>query len=276
MHRRGLARLPARRARRARSTATAPMGPTSRSTATASTRTSCCSIPMRGAWPASCAGPTRCSATASNVAARRPVLRPPRQRAGACRRRVVVDDSFNWGDDRPPDVPWDRHGDLRGACARPDACCARTSAARARHLRRAGRSARHRPPATARRHRGRAAAGPRLRAGPLPASQKGLRNYWGYNTSASSRPSRATCPTARANEMRDRRAPPARRRHRGHPRRRLQPHRRGQRAGPDAVVPRPRQRQLLPAGRRRSAPLHQRHRQRQHAEPLAIRACCRW
>ena len=36
-------------------------------------------------------------------------------------------------------------------------------------------------------------------------------------------------------------------RHRGDPRRRLQPHRRGQRARPDAVVPRHRQRRLLPA-----------------------------
>ena len=30
---------------------------------------------------------------------------------------------------------------------------------------------------------------------------------------------------------------------------------------------------LLPDER---APLHQRHRHRQHAEPVAIRACCRW
>ena len=43
----------------------------------------------------------------------------------------------------------------------------------------------------------------------------------------------------------------ARGRHRGHPRRRLQPHRRGQPPGPDAVLPGHRQRRLLPAGRRR-------------------------
>ena len=62
MHRRGLARLPAQRAAPACSTAIAPTGRTSRSTAIASTRTSCCSIPMPGASPASCAGPMRCTA----------------------------------------------------------------------------------------------------------------------------------------------------------------------------------------------------------------------
>ena len=62
--------------------------------------------------------------------------------------------------------------------------------------------------------------------------------------------------------------PAARRRHRGDPRRRLQSHRRGQRDGPDLVVPRPRQCELLPAGGRQSAPLRQRHRHRQHAESL--------
>ena len=44
----------------------------------------------------------------------------------------------------------------------------------------------------------------------------------------------------------------ARGRHRGHPRRRLQPHRRGQPPRPDARLPRHRQRRLLPAGRRTS------------------------
>ena len=68
----------------------------------------------------------------------------------------------------------------------------------------------------------------------------------------------------------------ARRRHRGHPRRRLQPHRRRQRARPDAVVQGHRQRLLLPAAARPAALLHQRHRHRQHGQPQSIRACCRW
>ena len=55
-------------------------------------------------------------------------------------------------------------------------------------------------------------------------------------------------------------------RHRGHPRRGLQPHRGGQPPRPDAVLPRHRQRRLLPAGRGRQAVLHGLHRHRQLAE----------
>ena len=61
------------------------------------------------------------------LAARRPLLRPPRQRAAACPNAWSADDSFNWADDRPPDVPWARHRHLRGACARPHHAAATTS-----------------------------------------------------------------------------------------------------------------------------------------------------
>ena len=64
----------------------------------------------------------------------------------------------------------------------------------------------------------------------------------------------------------------ARGRHRGHPRRRLQPHRRGQRDRPDASRFRGhRQRRVLPAGRRRQGPLlrHHRHRQQPADAPPA-------
>ncbi len=59
---------------------------------------------------------------------------------------------------------------------------------------------------------------------------------------------------------------PARRGHRGDPRRRLQPHRRGQPPGPDAVHARHRQRRLLPARRGRPAVLHGLHRHRELAQ----------
>ena len=53
--------------------------------------------------------------------------------------------------------------------------------------------------------------------------------------------------------------------HRGDPRRRLQPHRRGQPPRPDAVLQGRRQRELLPPGARRPAPLHGLHGHGQHA-----------
>ena len=60
-----------------------------------------------------------------------------------------------------------------------------------------------------------------------------------------------------------------RRRHRGHPRRGLQPHRRGQPPGADAVAQGRRQRVLLPPHARRPAPLHGLHGHGQLAQPGA-------
>ena len=94
-------------------------GPYEPAPATASTPTSCCSILMRSALHGESAlEPTRCTATGSAA----PAPTCPSTAATArrpCRKAVVVDDSFNWGDDRPPGaVGTDR--DLRGAPARPD------------------------------------------------------------------------------------------------------------------------------------------------------------
>jgi hypothetical protein len=64
-------------------------------------------------------------------------------------------------------------------------------------------------------------------------------------------------------------------RHRGDPRRGLQPHGRGQPPGPDAVVQGHRQRRLLPARRRRPGALLRHHRHRQqpaHATPARAAA----
>ena len=98
---------------------------------------------------------------------------------------------------------------------------------------------------------------------------QGLRNYWGYNTLgffaphadyAASQPGPAG-PGVQGDGQGD-----ARRRHRGHPRRRLQPHRRGQPPRPDAELQGHRQRGLLPPRRGRPALLHGLHRHRQHPQ----------
>ncbi|MBV1799853.1 glycogen debranching protein GlgX [Siccirubricoccus sp. G192] len=106
-----------------------------------------------------------------------------RDSAPAMPKSVVVDDSFNWGDDRPPGVPWDRtviyEAHLRGLTMRRDDIAPRergTFAALAdpriaEHLQRLGVTA--------------------IEFLPVQAFlqdrflvSKGLRNYWGYSTLA--------------------------------------------------------------------------------------------
>ena len=81
--------------------------------------------------------------------------------------------------------------------------------------------------------------------------ERGLTNYWGYNTLAFFVPDPASPPIVppvdAIGRVQDDGAGAARRRSRSDPGRGLQPHRRRRRNGPDAVVPRHRQRQLLPA-----------------------------
>ena len=85
------------------------------------------------------------------------------------------------------------------------------------------------------------------------AAPAGLVNYWGYQPVSFFAPHAAYAQPAGPDGGRRRvprpgqGAPPGR--HRGHPRRRLQPHRRGRRGRPDVLLPRPRQRRLLPARR---------------------------
>ena len=82
--------------------------------------------------------------------------------------------------------------------------------------------------------------------------EHGLRNYWGYNSIGFSGPAqllRRRRPAGRTGRRVQGHGPgPARGRHRGDPRRRLQPHRRGQPPRPRAVDEGDRQRRLLPAG----------------------------
>ena len=97
--------------------------------------------------------------------------------------------------------------------------------------------------------------------------EKGLTNYWGYNTLAFFAPDPRYLVTERLGEFKTFVQVMHCGRDRGDPRRGLQPHRRGQRDGPDAVVPRRRQRLLLPPRPRKPALLHGLHRLRQRLRP---------
>ena len=107
---------------------------------------------------------------------------------------------------------------------------------------------------------------------------KGLTNYWGYNTIGffAPDPRYSAVPAFVFCRVQGDGGAPARRRPRGDPRRGLQPHRRRQRARADAVVQGHRQRVVLPAAAGPAALLHQRHRHRQHAEPQPSARACRW
>ncbi len=95
---------------------------------------------------------------------------------------------------------------------------------------------------------------------------RGLSNYWGYNTLNffTADPRFGTLDAFAHDDPAT-----ARRRDRGDPRRRLQPHRRGRSSRADAELPRHRQQVVLLAQRRRAAPLRELHRLRQRAQSLA-------
>ncbi len=97
--------------------------------------------------------------------------------------------------------------------------------------------------------------------------RRGLRNYWGYNSIGYFAPHNGYAAAGQRGEQVQRVQAdgqgPARRRHRGDPRRGLQPHRRGQSPRADALLPRHRQRRLLPPRARRAALLHGLHGVRQ-------------
>ena len=160
----------------------------------------------------------------------------------ACPRAWWCSDDFDWGGDRRPDVPWrktviyelhvkgftKRHPgvpeQLRGTYA------GLAHPAAIEHL-------------NAGRHRGGAAAGARAADDALPRRARGCTNYWGYNTLGYFAPeqryaSRRHARARRSTEFKAMVKALHARRHRGHPRRRLQPHLRGQPPGPHALASR--------------------------------------
>ena len=170
-----------------------------------------------------------------------------------------------------------RDGDLRDARARLHAPASRGPRGPARHLRRPRLRARDRLPALARRDRGRAAAGPPHHRRVVPVRARalqllGLLDDRLLRAALGLRRDRPARPGGARVQGHGQGAAPGR--HRGDPRRRLQPHRRGQPPRPDAVLQGRRQQVLLPARARRPAPLHGLHGHGQHAQRAAPERRC--
>ena len=114
-----------------------------------------------------------------------------------------------------------------------------------------------RVPAEAGRHRGRAAAGPPVRAGLAAARARACATTGATTRSATSRRTTSTRRSGtrgeQVQEFKGAGQGAAPRRHRSHPRRGLQPHRRGQSSRSGPVVQGDRQRGLLPARWRTTA-----------------------
>ncbi len=191
--------------------------------------------------------------------------------ATPCPSRVVIDEAFDWEGDRPPADPVRRHDHLRDPRQGLHDDPPRGARGAARHLRRPRLRAGDRLPQGPRGHRGRAAADPPHLRRVVPVRARACANYWGYSTIGFFAPYSEYAATGRRGEqVREFKGMVKalhQARHRGDPRRRLQPHRRGQPPRADAVLQGRRQRRLLPAGARRPAPLHGLHRHRQLAEP---------
>ena len=166
-----------------------------------------------------------------------------------------------------------RDGDLRAARARASrSCtpaCARICAAPTRASPRTRRSP------TSKRSASRPSSCCRCTTSSTSSflHERGLTNYWGYSSIGVPRaarrlrrhghPGRADQGVQGDGQG----APP--RRHRGDPRRRLQPHGRGQPPRPDALVQGHRQRLVLPPDAGRPEPLHGLHGHRQQPQPRA-------
>ncbi len=198
---------------------------------------------------------------------RRPELRPARQRAldaqvpGRGHRFYLERRSR-----AAPRLARDR--DLRAAPARFHHAPPAAVRGRAWHFRRPFVPGRDRLPLGSGYHRGGDDADPRLRRR-APLVRARIAQLLGLQSRLLFRARAALLRQLLARRAQDPGAPAARCRHRGHPRCRVQPHRRGQPARADAVVSRHRQRLLLPPRGRRTALLRGLHRLRQRAEPAS-------
>ncbi len=136
------------------------------------------------------------------------------------------------------------------------------------HLRRAGQRRGDRAPQEARHHRRRAAPGPLPPRRPASCSKRawsttGATTPWASSPSTRTTPARTRSPSSRHGQG------PPQGGDRGHPRRRLQPHGRGQPPRADAVDEGDRQPLLLHDLARRPPVLHGLHRLRQRAQHVA-------
>ncbi len=258
---------------RANDTATGCTAPTIRRPVNAATRTSCCWTRTQRRSTVGFIGISRLFGYTFGD----PDSRNDDDSAECMPKSVVISPFFDWGVDRPPRPRLRRFGDLRGARQRVDTDSSRHPRAVAWYLCGGGASGDHRSSQVVGRHGDRVDAGAPFRerldvARQGPVELLGLQHdrvlRAGLQIQQQSEPGRSGA------GVQGHGAGPARGGHRGDPRRRLQPHRRGQSHGPDVVDARHRQRRLLPAGRRRQALLHGLHRHRQHIERPATHTRC--
>ena len=260
--------------RRAPSTASARTVPTRPVRVIASTRPSSSSIPTRGRSREASPGTTRSAAIAR--AMERGGLEPDgRDSAPFTPRSVVVDGAFDWDGDRPPAIPWHRtviyEAHLKGLTARhPDL----PPALRGTY---AGLAA----PPVIDYLRGLGVTAVELLPVHHAVSERalvarGLTNYWGYNSigyfAPDARFAAAGTPRRAGRRVQGHGARAAPRGHRGDPRRGLQPHRGGRRAGAHAGLPRAGQQRLLLARPRRPGGVRGLDGLRQYAGTRGIRA----
>ena len=186
----------------------------------------------------------------------------------------VIDPAFTWGEDRRPRVPWNdmiiyethvrgftmRHPDVPPAMRGKYAGLA--SAPAIEYLKRLGVTTVELMPVHA-------------FVDDRYLVERGLANYWGYNTIGYFAPEARYSASGKVAEFKTMVKTLHSRRPRGHTRRGLQPHRRRRPPGADAVVSRPGQRLLLPPHSGGPPLLRRLHRLRQHAQHARIRACCR-
>ena len=145
----------------------------------ASTTPSCSSIRTRRPSPGSSATPTTCCSPTTRVPAAATCARHARHHRGRAEGDRRSTTAFDWQGDVSPDLALEQlviyEVHVKGFTAHPS-----SARAVARHLPRLHRE--DPAPDAARRQRGRAPAGPRVLRRRLPASARGLTNYWGYNT----------------------------------------------------------------------------------------------
>ena len=207
-------------------------GPTTPARACAATRTSCCSTRTPRRPAARSSGTSRCSATTSATPTPATTTTP----RAHMQKSVVITPFFDWEGDRRLNIPYnesfiyeahvkgltqlhpDVPEDLRGTYA------GLAHPAVTEHLTKLGVTAIELMPV-------------HQFVQDSTLLEKGLRNYWGYNTLGFFAPhadyaaNPSTASRCRSSSRWSRRCT---RRHRGDPRRGLQPHRRGQPPGPDA------------------------------------------
>ena len=198
--------------------------------------------------------------------------------ADAIPKGVVIDTDFDWEDDRPPATPWhetviyemhvkgftklhpDVPEDLRGTYAG----LASDAGDRAPDARSAS------PPSSCCRSTTSPTSG--------TWSTRGLTNYWGYNTIGFFAPHAQyagdRAPGEQVREFKEMVKALHARRHRGDPRRGLQPHRRGQPPGPDALAARHRQRRRTTAARPRTRATTWTTRAAATRSTCCTRTCC--